>query len=58
MKPKEAIEHYKSRVMLAATLQVTEQTVKNWLAKDKIPYSAQLAIQLLTKSKLKAKQDE
>ena len=58
MKPIEAVEYYKSRVMLAATLQITEQTVKNWLAKGKIPYTAQLAIQNLTKSKLKADQDE
>ena len=58
MKPQEAIEYYKSRVMLAATLQITEQTVKNWLAKGKIPYTAQLAIQASTKGKLKATQDE
>ena len=57
MKPNEAVEYYKSRVMLAATLQVTEQTVKNWLAKGKIPYTAQLAIQTSTKGKLKANQD-
>ena len=54
MKPQEAIEYYKSRITLAATLQITEQTVKNWLANGKIPYTAQLAIQASTKGDRKS----
>ena len=59
MKPAEVIKHYgDSTLLVAYNLKVSEQTIRNWIAADKVPYIAQLAIQLLTKSKLKANQDE
>ena len=54
MKITQAIEHYKGRTKLAAELGVTENTVRNWEKADLIPTMAQLAIQTLTKNKLKA----
>ena len=55
MKPNEVIKHYGGSTLLVAyNLKVSEQTLRNWVAADKIPYIAQLAIQLLTKGKLKA----
>jgi uncharacterized protein YjcR len=51
----EAYEHYgKSYTKLAASLGVTENTIRNWKRDDKIPHMAQLAIQTLTDGKLKA----
>ena len=59
MKPAEVIKHYgDSTLLVAYNLKVSEQTIRNWVTADKVPYIAQLAIQLLTKGKLKANQDE
>lgn len=54
MKPNDVIEYYKSRIKAAAEIGVTEQTIKNWIELDEIPRLPQLAIQTLTKGKLKA----
>lgn len=54
MKPSELLEHYKTKVKAAADIGVTEQTIKNWEAANEIPRLMQLAIQTLTKNKLKA----
>jgi DNA-binding transcriptional regulator YiaG len=55
MKIKEAIETYGGKTKLAAELGVTEMTIRNWEKADAIPRMAQLAIQTLSKNKLKAK---
>ena len=54
MTPNEVIEYYGSKIKAAAEIGVSEQAVKNWVAADSIPRLTQLAIQTLTKNKLKA----
>ena len=54
MTPKELIDHFKTKVMAAAQCGVSENTIKNWENAGKIPYHRQLAIQVITKNKLKA----
>ena len=54
MSPNEIIEYYKTKVKAAAELGVTEQTIKNWEANGEVPRLVQLAVQTLTKNKLKA----
>ena len=54
MTPEDLVRYYKTRVKASAEIGVTEQTIKNWVVTNKIPRLAQLAIQTLTKSKLKA----
>lgn len=57
MKPSEVIEHYKTDVRAAAEIGVSYQSIKNWLKNGKVPRISQLAIQTLTKGKLKADDD-
>lgn len=52
--PNEAVEFYGGRTKLAAELGVTETTVWRWQRDNEIPRMAQLALQTLTKGKLKA----
>jgi DNA-binding transcriptional regulator YiaG len=54
MKIKDAIYTFGSKTKLAAELGVTEMTIRNWEKADSIPRVAQLAIQTLSKNKLKA----
>lgn len=54
MTPQDLVTYYKTRVKAAAEIGVTEQTIKNWVVSNNIPRLAQLAIQTLTKNKLKA----
>ena len=54
MKPIEAVNYYGNQTKLAAAIGVTEQCVRNWIKKDRLPNMAQLALETLTKSKLKA----
>ena len=54
MTPHDLVTYYKTRVKAAAEIGVTEQTIKNWVVSNNIPRLAQLAIQTLTKNKLKA----
>lgn len=58
MTPQEVLDHYKTRIKAASDIGVTEQTIKNWIANNKVPQIAQLAIQTLTKGKLKADKGE
>lgn len=55
MTAQQLVDYYKSKVKAAAAIGCSEQTIKNWLASEKgIPHIKQLAIQTLTKGKLKA----
>ena len=54
MTPSELIDYYKTKVKAAAEIGVTEQTIKNWESANNIPRLMQLAIQAITKNKLKA----
>lgn len=54
MKAQDIVDHYKNQTKAAAEIGVSEQCVRNWLKLDKVPRLAQLAIQVLTKGKLKA----
>ena len=54
MKPNEVIEFYGNMAKAAGYINVSEQTIRNWVNADSIPKMAQLAIQTLTKDKLKA----
>lgn len=54
MKPQEIIDYYKTKVKAAAEIGVTEQTIKNWEKNNEVPMIVQLAVQTLTKGKLKA----
>lgn len=50
----EVLKHYDNEIKAAANIGVSLQTIMNWKANKKIPRMAQLAIQTLTKNKLKA----
>jgi transposase len=54
MKINEIIEHYGNRLKAAAEIGVSITTIDNWVNNDKVPRLSQLAIQTLTKNKLKA----
>lgn len=54
MLPKEALDFYKTKEKIAAELSISVQTFINWEKANKIPKLAQLAIQTLSKGKLKA----
>ena len=55
MKPNEVIKHYgDSTLLVAYNLKVSEQSVRNWIKADRLPKMVQLAIETLTKGKLKA----
>ena len=54
MKPKDLIEYYGSKIKAAAQIGVSETTIRNWIASERVPKLIQLAIQTLTKGKLKA----
>lgn len=58
MKIDEAIDYFKSKVLLAGMLGVSVQTITNWKNSGKVPKIAQLAIQTLTRNKLKASDDD
>lgn len=57
MNAKEVIEYYGSEVKAAASIGVSYQSVRNWRVNGKVPRISQLAIQTLTKGKLKADDD-
>lgn len=50
----EVLKHYDNEIKAAANIGVSLQTIMNWKANKKIPRMAQLAIQTLTKNKLRA----
>lgn len=54
MNPKEVVEHYGNPTRAAAAIGVTEQSIRNWVKSGEIPNLVQLALQTLTKGKLKA----
>ena len=54
MSPDELVKHYGNQVKAAAEIGVSENTVRNWLVANKVPTLVQLAVQTLTKGKLKA----
>lgn len=54
MKVNDLISYYGTITKVAAELGVTEQTIRLWKKKDKIPFLVQNAVQTLTKGKLKA----
>ena len=58
MKPQDLLDHYGSQIKAAAQIGVSETTIRNWIASDKVPKLTQLAIQALTKGKLKAEKEE
>lgn len=51
---KDLIDFYGSRTRAAAELKVSENTIRVWEKKDRIPFLVQNAVQTLTKGKLKA----
>jgi hypothetical protein len=53
MKPNELVNHFGSVTKAAAAIDVTSQTVLNWIEKGVIPMNAQKAIAYDTKNKLK-----
>jgi predicted site-specific integrase-resolvase len=53
MKPNELVNHFGSITKAAAGIDVSSQTVLNWIEKGVIPYNAQKAIAYDTKGKLK-----
>lgn len=57
MKPNEIINHYGSPVKAAYKIGVSLQAVHNWINNGKVPRLSQLAIQTLTRGKLKADKD-
>lgn len=54
MTPQEVRKHYGSEIKAASEIGVSVTTIRNWLAAGKVPRLKQLAIQTLTKNKLKA----
>ena len=50
----ELITYYGSELKSAASIEVSVTTVRRWIKDDAIPYHMQLAIQTLTKNKLRA----
>ena len=57
MKPKDAVNYWGNQTKVAAAIGVSEQSVRNWIKADRLPKIVQLAIETLTKGKLKANQD-
>lgn len=53
MTPKQLVDHFGSPTKAAAAIDVTSQTVLNWLEKGVIPMNAQKAIAFDTRGKLK-----
>lgn len=58
MSPKELIEYFGSEVKVAAAVGVSQQAVRVWSSKDKIPRLTQFAIQAITKNKLVADKED
>jgi DNA-binding transcriptional regulator YdaS (Cro superfamily) len=54
MKYQDLINYYGSEMKAAVGIGVSQATVNNWKRKEAIPQLKQLAIQTLTKNKLKA----
>ena len=55
MTPKDVIKHYDGSIPFAAyNLGFSDQAVRHWLAKKRIPFKTQLLIESLTGGKLKA----
>lgn len=54
MNIKELLKYYGSELNVAFAVRKHPQTVKNWVNENRIPQSAQMAIQFLTKGKFKA----
>lgn len=53
MTPQQLVDHFGSPTKAAAAIDVTSQTVLNWLEKGVIPMNAQKAISYDTRGKLK-----
>ena len=56
MTPQQLVDHFGSPTKAAAAIDVTSQTVLNWLEKGVIPTNAQKAIAYDTRGKLKPDQ--
>lgn len=56
MTPQELVNHFGSPTKAAAAIDVTSQTVLNWIDKGVIPMNAQKAIAYDTRGKLKPDQ--
>ena len=54
MKPVELVEYYGNKVKAAADIGVSENTIRTWVKLGVVPPMVQLAVQTLTKGKLKA----
>lgn len=54
MTPIDVVNHYGSKIKVAAAVGVSITTVENWLKRGKLNKLTQLAIQSLTKGALKA----
>lgn len=57
MTPQQIIEHYGSPVRAASKIGVSLPAVHTWIKNGKVPRLSQLAIQTLTRGKLKADKD-
>ena len=55
MTPAQLLKHFGSVKETAHGLEKSEPCVRKWIMNDKIPYWSQLAIQLITNGKLKAR---
>lgn len=54
MTPQEVKDFYGNKIKAAAEIGVSLQTINNWFKENNIPRLSQLAIQTLSKNKLKA----
>ena len=57
MTMQELIDYYGSEIKVAAAIGMSHQTIKNWVHSQVIPRTAQLAIQTISKGKLKADEE-
>ena len=57
MKPSEVIEYFGNATKAAASIGVSQQCVRHWGINGRIPKLSQLAIQTVTKGKLKADEE-
>jgi len=57
MTPKDLTDFFGSEIKVAAAIGVSHQAVRKWIANNSIPRMTQLAIQTITKNKLKADND-
>lgn len=53
----ELIDHYGNQMKAAAAIGVSLNAVKKWAAQDRVPRLTQLAIQTVSKNKLRADEE-